>query len=57
MASKSRLSFAKRAQQHRNPLVRQLFELAERKQSNVVLSADVTTTQELLDLADSRSFR
>lgn len=52
MASRSRVPFAKRAKDHHHPLVRQLFLLAEKKQSNVVLSADVTTTQELLDLAD-----
>jgi len=48
------VSFAKRAEQHNHPLVKKLFLLAEKKQSNVVLSADLTTTKDLLDLADSR---
>ena len=56
MASRSRLSFAKRAEQHKHPLAKQLFQLAEKKQSNVVVSADLTTTDELLDLADSRCY-
>lgn len=52
MASQSEITFAKRAEQHRHPLARKLFLLAEEKESNIVLSADVTTTQELLQLAD-----
>lgn len=54
MASRSQVSFGERAEQHKHPLVKQLFLLAEEKKSNVVLSADVTTTEELLTLADSR---
>lgn len=54
MASRSAVPFAKRAEQHHHPLVKKLFLLAEKKQSNVVLSADLTTTKDLLDLADSR---
>ena len=53
MASKSHLTYALRAKQHPNAVVRKLFEVAEAKESNIVLSADVTTTKELLDLADS----
>ncbi|KAK5092354.1 orotidine 5'-phosphate decarboxylase [Lithohypha guttulata] len=53
MASRSTVSFAKRAEQHNHPLVKKLFLLAEKKQSNVVLSADLTTTKDLLDLADN----
>ncbi|KAI5290600.1 orotidine 5'-phosphate decarboxylase [Ascosphaera aggregata] len=52
MASRSSTPFAKRAISHPNPLARQLFNLALEKQSNLVLSADVTTCAELLDLAD-----
>ncbi|OJD19686.1 orotidine 5'-phosphate decarboxylase [Blastomyces percursus] len=52
MASKSRLPYSVRASRHSNPLAKQLFQMAEEKKSNVVVSADVTTTKELLDLAD-----
>ncbi|KAF3904912.1 hypothetical protein ABW20_dc0108447 [Dactylellina cionopaga] len=52
MASKSRISYGERAQEHPNPVARRLFEIAEAKKTNVVVSADVTTSQELLDLAD-----
>ncbi|KAK5087953.1 orotidine 5'-phosphate decarboxylase [Lithohypha guttulata] len=53
MASRNRLSFTARAKQHKHPLVQQLFSLAEKKQSNVVLSADLATTKELLEIADN----
>ncbi|OAX78972.1 orotidine 5'-phosphate decarboxylase [Emergomyces africanus] len=52
MSSKSHLPYSVRASRHRNPLAKQLFQIAEEKKSNVVVSADVTTTKELLDLAD-----
>lgn len=52
MSSKSQLPFSTRASNHPNPLARKLFEVAEAKKSNVTVSADVTTTKELLDLAD-----
>ncbi len=52
MTSKSTLSYAERARQHDNPIARKLFEIAEAKKSNVVVSADLTTTKELLELAD-----
>ncbi|KAJ9643248.1 orotidine 5'-phosphate decarboxylase [Knufia peltigerae] len=53
MASKSTLSYSQRAKGHANPLVRKLFAIAEEKKTNVVLSADLTTTKELLAIADS----
>ncbi|KAK5272515.1 orotidine 5'-phosphate decarboxylase [Exophiala xenobiotica] len=53
MASKSNLSYSRRAADHPNPLVRKLFAIAEKKRTNVVLSADLTTTKELLAIADS----
>lgn len=53
MASKSSLSYLERGQKSKNALVKTLFEVAERKQSNVVVSADLTTTDELLRVADS----
>lgn len=52
MSSKSQTPFGTRASCHPNPLARRLFEVAEAKKSNVTVSADVTTTKELLDLAD-----
>lgn len=52
MSSKSQLTYGARAQSHPNPLARKLFQVAEEKKSNVTVSADVTTTKELLDLAD-----
>jgi len=55
MASRSNLSYAQRAQGHANPLVQRLFEIAERKKTNIVLSADLTTSRELLAIADSKS--
>jgi len=52
MSSSSRLTYGARAQKHPNKLVKRLFEIAEAKKTNVTVSADVTTTKELLDLAD-----
>lgn len=53
MSSKSHLSYTDRARQHPNALAKKLFAIAEAKKTNVTVSADVTTTKELLDLADS----
>ncbi|PTU18593.1 hypothetical protein P175DRAFT_0503389 [Aspergillus ochraceoroseus IBT 24754] len=52
MSSKSTLTYGARAKNHPNPLTKKLFEIAEAKKTNVTVSADVTTTKELLDLAD-----
>ncbi|KAL4864461.1 Orotidine 5'-phosphate decarboxylase [Aspergillus spectabilis] len=52
MSSKSHLSYSIRALNHPNPLTKKLFTIAEEKKSNVTVSADVTTSAELLDLAD-----
>lgn len=52
MSSKSHLTYGARASNHPNPLARKLFEVAEAKKSNVTVSADLTTTEELLNLAD-----
>lgn len=52
MSSKSQLTYSARASKHPNVLVKRLFEIAETKKTNVTVSADVTTTKELLDLAD-----
>ena len=56
MASLSALPYETRASKHRHPLARQLFNIALEKKSNVVVSADVTTSKELLNLADRTSF-
>jgi hypothetical protein len=56
MSSKSHLSYAERSKSHLHPLARTLFSLAERKKTNIVLSADLTTSKELLDIANCESF-
>lgn len=53
MASKSTLSFGQRATNHPNALVKRLFNIAEKKKTNIVLSADLTTTKDLLEIANS----
>jgi len=53
MTSKSTLRHSERALTHHNALVRKLFETAEAKKSNIVVSADLTNTKDLLELADS----
>lgn len=55
MSSKSHLTYAARASNHPNGLAKKLFSIAESKKTNVTVSADVTTTKELLDLADRTS--
>ena len=57
MASKSHLTYSARASQHKEPMVKRLFELAETKKSNVIVSADLTNTPDLLDLADRKEKR
>ena len=54
MASNSSETFAERAEKHSNDLVKKLFAIAERKETNIVLSADLTNTRELLDIADRK---
>lgn len=54
MASKSQQTFAQRAANHPNPLAKRLFEIAELKHTNIVLSADLTTTADLLQIADGK---
>lgn len=54
MSSKSQLPYGERAKNHPNPLARKLFEIAETKKTNVTVSADVTTSKELLELADRK---
>lgn len=56
MASKSTLPFAERARLHACPVAKTLLQLAERKKTSLVLSADVTTTEQLLELTDRMSY-
>ncbi|KAL9030799.1 MAG: hypothetical protein Q9196_001122 [Gyalolechia fulgens] len=53
MASKSTLAYGARAARHPNPVAKRLFNIAEAKKSNIVVSADLTRTEELLHLADT----
>ena len=55
MSNKTEVSYSERAKSHPHPLAKRLFKIAERKQTNIVLSADLITTQELLTIADSKS--
>jgi len=52
MTSKSNLSYSIRAKNHDNLLVQELFRVAEEKKTNLVLSADLTTSEELCRVAD-----
>lgn len=52
MTSRSNLPYHVRAADHQNKLVKQLFRIAETKKTNLVLSADLTTSDELLKVAD-----
>jgi orotidine-5'-phosphate decarboxylase len=45
-------SYGERAELHTNPTAKKLFELMERKKSNLSVAVDVTTKIELLRLAD-----
>lgn len=45
-------SYADRAKDMQHPIARTLLELMDRKQTNLAVSADVTSCQELLDLAE-----
>lgn len=54
MSSLSRLSYGERAGKHQHPVARRFFETAEAKKLNLVVSADFTTTEELLKCADSK---
>jgi len=53
MASSSTLSYAERAKSHPNRLTKRLFGIAESKKTNITLSADLTTTKELLEIANA----
>lgn len=48
----SHLSYSARAKLTKNPLAKELFELMDNKQTNLSLSADVTSAQELIHLAE-----
>ena len=54
MSSLSSLSYGERASKHQHPVAKRFFETAEAKKSNLIVSADFTTTEELLKCADSK---
>jgi orotidine-5'-phosphate decarboxylase len=45
-------TYARRAADHPNRLSQKLFEIAASKKTNIALSADLTTTKELLESTD-----
>lgn len=49
----SSLSYGKRAELIENKVGKKLLELMERKKTNLAVAADVTTTEELINLADT----
>ncbi len=52
MSTKSTIAFGQRAEAHGHLLAKKLLQIAESKKTNVIVSADLTSTQELLKLAD-----
>ena len=54
MSSLTRLSYGERADKHQHPVAKRFFETAEAKKSNLIVSADFTTTKELIECADSK---
>jgi hypothetical protein len=55
MASLSKTPFSQRAAEHDHPVAKRLFEIAEAKKSNLVVSADLTDSESLLACADCKS--
>ncbi|KAH7157321.1 orotidine 5'-phosphate decarboxylase [Dactylonectria estremocensis] len=53
MTSKSLLTYSTRARFHSHPVARKLFTIAEAKRSNLIVSADFSNTNGLLECADS----
>ena len=43
-------TYAERASAHSNPAAKRLLEVMDRKKTNLCVSVDVTTTQEVLDI-------
>ena len=52
MSSLSNLSYGESAARHQHPVAKRFFEIAEAKKSNLIVSADFSTTEELLKSAD-----
>ncbi|KAI9734664.1 MAG: orotidine 5'-phosphate decarboxylase [Cirrosporium novae-zelandiae] len=55
MATKSSIPYTLRAESHPNPLIKRLLTIAETKKTNVIVSADLTITNDLLKIADTLS--
>ena len=55
MSNKKGISFGQRAAEHPHPLAKKLFQIAERKKTNIVLSADLATTKDLLAIVDGKA--
>ncbi|MDE3046409.1 MAG: orotidine-5'-phosphate decarboxylase [Verrucomicrobiota bacterium] len=53
LTNSAELSFLKRASLTRHPLTQRLFQLMERKQTNLSVALDVTSQTQLLELADA----
>lgn len=57
MTSYSQKTYAQRASLHPNEVARRFFETAEAKKSNLIVSADLGSTAELLQCADGNYIR
>lgn len=54
MTSLSTLPYSERAARHPHPVARLFLETAEAKKSNLIVSADLMTSAELLKCADGK---
>lgn len=52
MTSQSYKTYSQRADAHHHPVAKKLFDIAESKQTNLVISADLEDTKSLLECAD-----
>src|ERR1700761_9274327 len=56
MSSSSRLSYNQRADNHWHPVAKRLLKIADSKKTNLIISADLSTTTELLECADRKIY-